>query len=46
LVVWVFIVFAAPSADDDGIIWGIAGGAVAVFAVLQLARPTPQRATL
>ena len=30
----------------DGIVWGIAGGAVAVFAVVQLARPTPQRSTL
>ena len=46
LLVWMVVVYAASSADDDGIIWGIAGGAVAVFAVLRLARPTPQRATL
>jgi hypothetical protein len=40
------VLFAASSTDDDGIVWGIAGAAVAVFAVVQLARPTPQRATL
>jgi hypothetical protein len=46
LLVWMVVVFAASSADDDGIVWGIAGGAVAVFAIAQLVRPTPQRATL
>jgi len=46
LLVWMVVVFAASSADDDGIVWGIAGAVVAVFAVGQLARPTPQRATL
>ena len=46
LLVWMVVVFAASSTDDDGIVWGIAGAAVAVFAVVQLARPTPQRATL
>ena len=46
LLVWMVVVFAASSADDDGIVWAIAGGAVAVFAVVQLVRPTPQRATL
>ena len=46
LLVWMVVVFAASSADDDGIVWGVAGAAVAVFAVVQLSRPTPQRATL
>ena len=46
LLVWMVVAFAATSASDDGIVWGLAGAAVAVFAVVQLARPTPQRATL
>src|SRR5690349_83362 len=46
LLVWMVVVFAATAADDDGIVWGLAGAAVAVLAVVQLARPTPQRATL
>lgn len=46
LLVWMVVAFAATSASDDGIVWGLAGAAVAVFAIVQLARPTPQRATL
>jgi hypothetical protein len=46
LLFWMVVAFAASSADDDGIVWGVAGAAVAVFATVQLARPTPQRATL
>jgi len=46
LLVWMVVAFAATSASEDGIVWGIAGAAVAVFAIIQLARPTPQRATL
>ncbi len=46
LLFWMVVDFAASSASDDGIVWGIAGAAVVVFAVVQLARPTPQRATL
>ena len=46
LLFWMVVAFAASSASDDGIVWGIAGAAVVVFAVVQLARPTPQRATL
>jgi hypothetical protein len=46
LLVWMVIVFAASSASDDAIVWGIAGAVVGVFAIAQLARPTPQRATL
>jgi hypothetical protein len=46
LLVWMVVAFAATSASDDGIVWGMTGAAVAVFAVVQLARPTPQRATL
>jgi len=45
LLCWMVVAFAASSADD-GIVWGVAGAAVAVFATVQLARPTPQRATL
>ena len=45
LLFWMVVAFAASSADD-GIVWGVAGAAVAVFATVQLARPTPQRATL
>ena len=45
LLFWMVVAFAASSADD-GIVWGVAGAAVAVFAMVQLARPTPQRATL
>ena len=46
LLFWMVVAFAASSASDDAFVWGIAGGAVAVFAIVQLARPTPQRATL
>jgi hypothetical protein len=46
LLFWMVVAFVATSASDDGIVWGLAGAAVAVFAVVQLARPTPQRATL
>ena len=46
LLVWMVIVFVASSAPDDGVVWGLAGAAVALFAIVQLARPTPQRATL
>jgi hypothetical protein len=46
LLVWMVVAFAASSASDDRIVWGLCGAAVAVFAVVQLARPTPQRATL
>ncbi len=46
LLFWMVVSFAATSASDDGIVWGLAGGAVAVFAIVQLARPTPVRATL
>ena len=46
LLVWMVVVFAASSASDDGIVWGLTGAPVAVFAIVQLARPVPQRATL
>ena len=46
LLFWMVVAFVATSASDDGIVWGLAGGLVAVFAIVQLARPTPQRATL
>ncbi len=46
LLVWMVVAFAATSASDDGVVWGLTGAAVAVFAIVQLARPTPQRATL
>ena len=46
LLVWMVVTFAASSASDDALVWGIAGAAVALFAIVQLARPTPQRATL
>ncbi len=46
LLFWMVVSFAATSASDDGIVWGLAGAAVALFAIVQLARPTPQRATL
>ncbi len=46
LLVWMVVAFAATSASDDGIVWGLTGAAVAVFSIVQLARPTPQRATL
>jgi hypothetical protein len=46
LLVWMVVAFAATSASDDGIVWGMTGAAVAVFAVVQLARPRPERATL
>ena len=46
LLFWMVVAFAATSASDDGIVWGLAGAAVAVFAIVQLSRPTAQRATL
>jgi hypothetical protein len=46
LLFWMVVTFAATSASDDGIVWGLAGTAVAVFALVQLTRPTPARATL
>ena len=46
LLVWMVVVFAASSASDDAIVWGFTGAVVAVFAVVQLARPVPERATL
>jgi hypothetical protein len=46
LLVWMVVAFAATSASNDGIVWGLTGAAVAVFAIVQLARPAPQRATL
>ena len=46
LLVWMVVVFAASSASDDGIVWGLGGAAVGIFAVVLLARPTPERATL
>jgi hypothetical protein len=46
LLVWMVVAFAATSASDDGIVWGISGAAVAVLAIVQLSRPTPRRATL
>jgi hypothetical protein len=46
LLFWMVVAFAASSASDDAFVWGIAGGAVAVFSIVQLARPTPRRATL
>jgi hydrogenase-4 membrane subunit HyfE len=44
--VTVFLVFAAQAADDDALIWGIAGGIVLLLAVVLLARPAPRGATL
>jgi hypothetical protein len=46
LLVWMVVAFAAQASDDDGVVWGLVGAAVAVFAIVQLARPTPERATL
>ena len=46
LLFWMVIAFVATAASDDGIVWGLAGALVAVFAIVQLVRPTPQRATL
>ena len=46
LLVWMVVAFAASSASDDGPVWGATGAAVAVFAIVLLARPTPDRATL
>jgi len=45
LLFWMVVAFAATSAADDGIVWGLAGAAVGLFAVVQLARPAPSRAT-
>ena len=46
LLFWMVVAFAATSASDEGVVWGFAGGTVAIFAIVQLSRPTPQRATL
>ena len=46
LLFWMVVSFAATSSDDDGLVWGVAGAAVALFAVAQLVRPVPVRATL
>jgi hypothetical protein len=46
LLFWMVVSFAATSASDDGIVWGIAGAAVGLFAIVQLARPVPHRTTL
>jgi hypothetical protein len=46
LLFWMVVAFVATSTSDDGVVWGLAGAVVAVFAIVQLARPTPQRATL
>jgi hypothetical protein len=46
LLFWMVVSFAATSASDDGVVWGLAGAAVAVFAIVLLARPVPERATL
>jgi hypothetical protein len=45
LLFWMVISFAATSASDDGIVWGLAGVAVAVFAAVLLVR-APRGATL
>jgi hypothetical protein len=46
LLFWMVVTFAASSAGDDGIVWGVFGAAVAAFALVQLARPASERATL
>jgi hypothetical protein len=46
LLVWMVVAFAATSASDDGIVWGLVGALVAVYAIVMLARPAPRRATL
>ena len=46
LLVWMVVVFVASAASDDGIVWGLSGAAVGVFAIVLLARPAPPRATL
>ena len=46
LLFWMVVSFVATSTADDAIVWGVAGAAVAVCAVVQLVRPGPQRATL
>ncbi len=46
LLFWMVVSFAASSADDDGPVWGVAGAAVAVFGLVLVARPVPERATL
>jgi hypothetical protein len=45
LLFWMVVTFAATSASDDGVVWGVAGALVAAFAVVQLVRPVPDRAT-
>jgi fucose 4-O-acetylase-like acetyltransferase len=46
LLFWMVVSFAASSMSDDGVVWGVAGAAVLVLAVVQLARPASRRATL
>jgi hypothetical protein len=46
LLFWMVVSFAATSTNDDGVVWGLAGVAVLAFAVVQLVRPTSERATL
>jgi hypothetical protein len=46
LLFWMVITFAASSTSDDGVVWGVAGAAVAVFGVVQLTRRSPVGATL
>ena len=46
LLFWMVVVFVASSASDDAVVWGIAGAAVGLFAMVLVARLTPQRATL
>jgi hypothetical protein len=45
LLFWMVLAFAASSASEDGVVYGIAGGAVLLFAVVQLSRPTPRSVT-
>ena len=46
LLFWMVIAFAATTASSDAVVYGLAGVAVGVFAIVQLSRPAPERATL
>ena len=46
LLFWMVVAFAASRPPTTASCGALAGAVVAVFAVVQLARPTPQRATL
>lgn len=46
LLFWMVVSFAAGATADDGVVWGVSGAAVAVFAIVQLSRPVSPRATL